>query len=322
MGDLEAERRNIKELFVLHQGDLRQVRQQEQDRAQALVCDLKTKLNNEKIAELNKQKEKLTKDHEVEMIKMTKEHQDQVWKLSTDKKKEKEQIVKNLWDSRKTEDQKHAALLTELGKITQELHDVRSEKLRLEIELGSLTNTDKQKALDLKRLAEEHEREVQRIRNENRREVKRIMEEVKSKEKQMSIMQRELGNHLGQLAQAQIEKESIEGRLESEEGEEGETLKEEGGISNEASEFVAGRSAKCSGSKIPVLKRKSQRQQQQRREQLQKEQQRSDEGTPTGGETKEADQGKGKEVGIEGGVENKRGEAVEKSQRADDEEEK
>merc|ERR1739842_97545 len=98
------------------------------------------------------QKEKLTKDHEVEMIKMTKEHQDQVWKLSTDKKKEKEQIVKNLWDSKKTEDQKHAALLTELGKITQELHDVRSEKLRLEIELGSLTNTDKQKALDLKRL--------------------------------------------------------------------------------------------------------------------------------------------------------------------------
>merc|ERR1712142_1284403 len=153
--DLEAERRNIKELFVLHQGDLRQVRQQEQDRAQALVSDLKTKLNQEKIADLNKQKEKLTKDHEVEMIKMTKEHQDQVWKLSTDKKKEKEQVVKNLWDSRKTEDQKHATLLTELGKVTQELHDVRSEKLRLEIELGSLTKSDKQKTQDLKRLAEE-----------------------------------------------------------------------------------------------------------------------------------------------------------------------
>merc|ERR1711931_318073 len=74
--DLEAERRNIKELFVLHQGDLRQVRQQEQDRAQALVSDLKTKLNQEKIADLNKQKEKLTKDHEVEMMKMAKEHQD------------------------------------------------------------------------------------------------------------------------------------------------------------------------------------------------------------------------------------------------------
>merc|ERR1711872_1149335 len=106
-------------------------------------------------------------------------------------------------------------LLTELGKVTQELHDVRSEKLRLEIELGSLTKSDKQKTQDLKRLAEEHEREVQRIRNENRREVKRIMEEVKSKEKQMSIMQKELGQQLGQLAQAQSEKESIERRLES-----------------------------------------------------------------------------------------------------------
>merc|ERR1719423_64082 len=88
--DLEAERKNIKELFVLHQGDLRQVRQQEQDRAQALLSDLKTKLNQEKIAEVNKQKEKLNKDHEVEMIKLTKEHQDHIWKLSTDKKKEKE----------------------------------------------------------------------------------------------------------------------------------------------------------------------------------------------------------------------------------------
>merc|ERR1719423_137471 len=106
--DLEAERKNIKELFVLHQGDLRQVRQQEQDRAQALLSDLKTKLNQEKIAELSKQKEKLNKDHEVEMIKMSKEHQDHIWRLSTDKKKEKEQITKNLWDSKKTEDQKHA----------------------------------------------------------------------------------------------------------------------------------------------------------------------------------------------------------------------
>ena len=53
------------------------------------------------------------------MIKMSKEHQDHIWRLSTDKKKEKEQITKNLWDSKKTEDQKHAALLTELGKVTQ-----------------------------------------------------------------------------------------------------------------------------------------------------------------------------------------------------------
>merc|ERR1711970_1359384 len=74
--DLEAERRNIKELIVLHQGDLRQVRQQEQDRAQALLNDLKTKLNHERIAELNKQKEKLTKDHEFEMTKLSKEHQE------------------------------------------------------------------------------------------------------------------------------------------------------------------------------------------------------------------------------------------------------
>merc|ERR1712198_368461 len=70
--DLEAERKNIKELFVLHQGDLRQVRAQEQDRAQALLCDLKTKLNQERIAELNKQKEKLTKEHEFEMTKLSK----------------------------------------------------------------------------------------------------------------------------------------------------------------------------------------------------------------------------------------------------------
>merc|ERR1712183_1234764 len=52
--DLEAERRNIKELIVLHQGDLRQVRQQEQDRAQALLNDLKTKLNHDKTTELSK----------------------------------------------------------------------------------------------------------------------------------------------------------------------------------------------------------------------------------------------------------------------------
>merc|ERR1711990_1260092 len=83
--DLETERKNIKELFVLHQGYLRQVRQQEQDRAQALLCDLKTKMNQEKHAELNKQKEKLSKEHEVEVTKLKKEHHENVWKISTDK---------------------------------------------------------------------------------------------------------------------------------------------------------------------------------------------------------------------------------------------
>merc|ERR1712025_1460015 len=92
--------------------------------------------------------------------------------------------------------------------------DVRGEKLRLEIELGSLTKSDKQKTVELKRLAEEHEREVARIRNENRRQVRRIMEEVKSKERQMSIMQKELGQQLGQLAQTQAEKEKIQRRLD------------------------------------------------------------------------------------------------------------
>merc|ERR1712142_292587 len=198
--DLEAERRNIKELIVLHQGDLRQVRQQEQDRAQALLNDLKTKLNHDKTTELSKQKEKLTKDHEIELLKMAKEHQDDIWRMSTDKKKEKEQIVKNLWDSKKTEDQKHSALLTELGKVTQELHDVRGEKLRLELELGSLTKSDKQKTQDLKRLAEEHEREMLKIRTENKKEVKRIMEEVRSKERQMNSVQRELSGQIGQMA--------------------------------------------------------------------------------------------------------------------------
>merc|ERR1712087_667165 len=114
---------------------------------------------------------------------------------------------------KKTEDQKHSALLTELGKVTQELHDVRGEKLRLELELGSLTKSDKQKSIDLKRLAEEHEREMLKIRTENRKEVKRIMEEVKSKEKQMNSMQRELSGQIGQMALNQIEKEAIEKRL-------------------------------------------------------------------------------------------------------------
>jgi len=247
--DLETERKNIKELFVLHQGDLRQVRQQEQDRAQALLCDLKTKMNQEKHAELNKQKEKLSKEHEVEVTKLKKEHHENVWKISTDKKKEKEQVVKNLWDSKKTEDQRNASLQAELGKITQELHDVRSEKLRLEMELSTLTKSDKQKNVDLKRLAEEHEREVQRIRNENRREVKRILEEVKSKEKQMNVMQKELGSQVGEMMQTQLEKESLERRLENwKEIEEEEASKR----TNESQ----GRSgSQGQASKIPVLKK-------------------------------------------------------------------
>jgi len=242
--DLDIERKNIKEIYVLHQGDLRQVRQQEQDRAQALVCDIKSKMNQEKQAELMKQKDRLVKAQEAEVLHMKKEHDENVWKLSTDKKKEKEQVVKSLWESKKTEDHKNAALQSELNKITQELHEVRSEKLKLEQELSSLTKVDKQKNMDLRRLAEEHERELQRIRNENRKDVKRIIEEMKNKEKMINIMQKEIGQQTGLTIQAELGKESADRLLEIA------RLNETKAESDESSK---GHLVGEAGSKIPIL---------------------------------------------------------------------
>merc|ERR1712087_133158 len=141
---------------------------------------------------------------------------------------------------------------------------------RLELELGSLTKSDKQKSIDLKRLAEEHEREMLKIRTENRKEVKRIMEEVKSKEKQMNSMQRELSGQIGQMALNQIEKEAIEkrlmeGRVEEEAGaaDKGNAATaSEGDIAGHAGATDARKLEKTkSSSKIPVLQNKRRRRQ-------------------------------------------------------------
>merc|ERR1712135_68383 len=61
---------------------------------------------------------------------------------------------------------------------------------------------------------------------------------MKSKEKQIQILQKEMGTQIGQLMQTTLEKESIESRLEN--------LRE---IEQEVT------SVKCHLSKIPVLKR-------------------------------------------------------------------
>ena len=62
-----------------------QVRQQEHDRAHVMLCDLRTQMNQEKHAELSKQKEMLKRGHEAEFQVLMQEQEEALQRFVLEK---------------------------------------------------------------------------------------------------------------------------------------------------------------------------------------------------------------------------------------------
>ncbi|XP_022111213.1 uncharacterized protein LOC110990487 isoform X2 [Acanthaster planci] len=213
--ELEAEKGHIKELKREKLAEVKIVRDQEQQKATHSLSELRSKLSHEKQRELAGLRESLTKQHDQEINRLLKQRQELLARTQGEAQREREthylKVKQQVWAEAKEEVKRTFEM--DKGKLLAEIDELRRGKRRLEEELNDAVAGDRQRAADLRRQWGEHQREMEQLKKDARRDIQRLMEELKSKDRIIWELEKELGHKTGYSQRLQLEKESLSTQL-------------------------------------------------------------------------------------------------------------
>ncbi|KAG8591392.1 hypothetical protein GDO81_000158 [Engystomops pustulosus] len=162
--------------------DAKQEREQEQHRHTVYVTELKAKLHEEKMKELQSVREALIRQHELDVARVVKIKDGEIQRLQS--------TVNVLRDG--AADKVKTALLNEAReeakrsfdseriKLQQEILELKTGKRQLEETLNNVMQADKTKASDLRIAYQTHQDEITRIKRESERDIRRLRHVVET----------------------------------------------------------------------------------------------------------------------------------------------
>ncbi|KAM8911884.1 janus kinase and microtubule-interacting protein 3 isoform 9-T9 [Lycaon pictus] len=156
--------------------ELRQVREHEQHKNAVLLTELKTKLHEEKMKELQAVREALLRQHEAELLRVIKIKDNENQRLQAllhalrDGAPDKAKIV--LLSEAKEEAKK--GFEAEKIKMQQEISELKGAKKQVEEALTIAVQADKIKAAEIRSVYHLHQEEISRIKKECEREIRRL----------------------------------------------------------------------------------------------------------------------------------------------------
>ncbi|XP_044138174.1 janus kinase and microtubule-interacting protein 1 isoform X2 [Bufo gargarizans] len=195
--------------------DVKKEREQEQHRHTVHISELKAKLHEEKMKELQAVREILIRQHELDVARVVKIKDCEIQRLQS--------TVNVLRDG--AADKVKTALLNEAReeakrvfdgeriKLQQEVLELKAGKKQLEETLNNVMQADKTKASDLRIAYQTHQDEVTRIKRESERDIRRLMDEIKSKERVILALEKELGIQAGHTQKLLLQKEALDEQL-------------------------------------------------------------------------------------------------------------
>uniref|UniRef100_G1QM32 Janus kinase and microtubule interacting protein 3 n=1 Tax=Nomascus leucogenys TaxID=61853 RepID=G1QM32_NOMLE len=157
--------------------ELRQVREHEQHKTAVLLTELKTKLHEEKMKELQAVRETLLRQHEAELLRVIKikdnENQRLQALLSALRDGGPEKVKTVLLSEAKEEAKK--GFEVEKVKMQQEISELKGAKRQVEEALTLVIQADKIKAAEIRSVYHLHQEEITRIKKECEREIRRLV---------------------------------------------------------------------------------------------------------------------------------------------------
>ncbi|KAG8453476.1 hypothetical protein GDO86_000199 [Hymenochirus boettgeri] len=195
--------------------DVRLEREQEQRRHTAYISELKAKLHEEKMKELHSVRETLIRQHELDIARVVKIKDGEIQRLQS--------TVNVLRDG--AADKVKTALLNEAReeakksfdseriKMQQEILELKTGKKQIEETLNNVMQADKKKATDLRIAYQAHQEEISRIKRECEKDIRRLMDEIKSKERVILALEKELGVQAGYTQKLMLQKEALDEQL-------------------------------------------------------------------------------------------------------------
>ncbi|ELR47351.1 Janus kinase and microtubule-interacting protein 3, partial [Bos mutus] len=195
--------------------ELRQAREHEQHKSAVLLTELRTKLHEEKMKELQALREALLRQHEAELLRVIRTKDSENQRLQAllhavrDGGPDRARTV--LLSEAKEEAKK--GFEVEKVKMQQEISELKGAKRQVEEALTLVIRADKIKAAEIRSVYHLHQEEISRIKKECEREIRRLMEEIKFKDRAVFVLERELGVQAGHAQRLQLQKEALDEQL-------------------------------------------------------------------------------------------------------------
>ncbi|XP_072923955.1 janus kinase and microtubule-interacting protein 2 isoform X2 [Hemitrygon akajei] len=193
----------------------KRIREQEQHKHTAMVTDLKSKLHEDKMKELQSVRETLIKQHDQELARMIKIKDQEIQRLKS--------LVNALRDgssdkvrtalSNEARDEARKAFDSERLKLLQEISELKSAKKQVEESLSNMIQSDKIKAGNLRSEHQSHQEAIAKIKWESEKDIRRLMDEIKAKDRTIFSLEKELEVQTGYTQKLQLQKEALDEQL-------------------------------------------------------------------------------------------------------------
>ncbi|XP_045138190.1 rootletin-like isoform X11 [Portunus trituberculatus] len=200
---LEEEMAARKALRRTHELSLRQLREGELRRTEVLLADMKNRLEDEKRESLLQQKDVLSRCHENELMRAEREREESHRKVLMEARTAQERLKAEM---RREAHRPEPSLSPccrcsdrDLERMNRDLSALREHKKRLEEALQTLQESERQRAGELRRLHDEHEVAVAKIHRANKSEGARLLDELRSKERSITILERQVAAQASKL---------------------------------------------------------------------------------------------------------------------------
>ncbi|XP_039108326.1 janus kinase and microtubule-interacting protein 3 isoform X1 [Hyaena hyaena] len=213
--ELQQEKSKVSRVEREKTQELRQAREHEQHKNAVLLTELKTKLHEEKMKELQAVRETLLRQHEAELLRVIKIKDNENQRLQAllhalrDGAPDK---VKTVLLSEAKEEAKKGFEVEKI-KMQQEISELKGAKKQVEEALTIVIQADKIKAAEIRSVYHLHQEEISRIKKECEREIRRLMEEIRFKDRAVFVLERELGVQAGHAQRLQLQKEALDEQL-------------------------------------------------------------------------------------------------------------
>ncbi|XP_039193363.1 janus kinase and microtubule-interacting protein 3 isoform X17 [Crotalus tigris] len=178
--ELQQEKSKASKLEREKNQEARQIKEHEQHKNTVIVTELKAKLHEEKMKELQGVREGLLRQHEAELLRVIKIKDNEIQRLQTllnavrDGTPDKVKTV--LYSEAKEEAKK--GFEVEKIKMQQEISELKVAKKQVEEALSVVIQADKIKAAEIRSIYHLHQEEIARIKRDCDREIRRLEQQL------------------------------------------------------------------------------------------------------------------------------------------------
>ncbi|XP_036381024.1 janus kinase and microtubule-interacting protein 2 [Megalops cyprinoides] len=193
----------------------KRIREQEQHRHTAALTEQRAKWHEEKQKELQTLRETLVRQHEQELARSAKIKDGEIQRLKAALSSMRDGSGEKVRTALTLEAKEEARRFfdSERVRLLQEIAELKTSKKQTDEALSNMIQADKMKAGDLRSEHQMHQEQISKIKWDCERDIRRLVDEIKSKDRTIFSLEKELETATGFVQKLQLQKDALDEQL-------------------------------------------------------------------------------------------------------------